>query len=114
MITVATASPIPLVKTANKDTMKTEPTRSMKTKGATPNMNFQFGLSSFSFKTLAEKNRFKEFHNREKKLVVMPRIGEKPEMESRIYNLLYHAPDFDSLFVMKMKPLLLLGQEADF
>jgi hypothetical protein len=57
----------------------------MKTKGATPNMNFTFGLSSFSSRTLAEKNKFKEVQKRDKKLMTMPINTTGAIKEKNIY-----------------------------
>jgi hypothetical protein len=51
-------------------------------------MNFQLGLSSFSSRTLAEKNRFKEVQNRDKKLMQMPMYTIWAIKKTRIFFLM--------------------------
>jgi hypothetical protein len=80
------------MKTADRAINTIDPKRSMKTKGATPNMNFEWGLSSFSSRTLAEKKRFKEVQKRDKKLMIMTIKTTGAKMEIRkIYLMLEEA-----------------------
>ncbi len=95
---IATITPLPDMNIGREETKTIVLKRSTNTKGATPNANLQSGLFSLSLPILAAKNKVKEVHLRDMKLMVMQVSWLGPAVQSKDFNWYLKYPQFCKSF----------------